>query len=48
MLDSVISLIRDITIHLREELYELPLTSPKTLEERWFPIVELYEVVVIE
>jgi len=31
---------------IEKELYELPVVSPKGIVERWFPKIELMEIIV--
>jgi hypothetical protein len=48
MLDIIATFIEDVKRTLVEELYELPLISPRNIhEEQWFPIIELTEIIIV-
>jgi len=46
MLNSIITLIQEVQTMIVEEIYELPIVSPKVYVQDWFPIYDLEEIII--
>ena len=49
MLNIITDIFSEVIKIIKEDQYELPLISPKNpVEERWFPMSDLEEIVIIQ